>query len=187
QFLAEPVKRSMSETKSLPASGVIGGDAATRTVPAGDPEKSAPATTASSMHALPPAEPAANPAPVQPVSEAAADSYVPADNSLAFVDLKDQDVLPFAQTNIRVKGNASASLYLKVNGKTVSVKRVGTKSLYSDKQAAVWEYIGIALKPGVNEVRVEEVDGFGNTRGSKLIHLVAPNKLGKLHIDLPET
>jgi uncharacterized repeat protein (TIGR01451 family) len=189
QFLPERAARSISETQSLPASGVIGGAAANRAVPAGEPEKSSIGMAADAMHAAS----AVNAAPAnavlpQPVAtEPGADTYVPTDGKLAFVDLKDQDVLPFAQTNIRVKGNSAASLYLKVNGQAVPVSRVGKKSIYSAKQVAVWEYIGVTLKPGSNEVQVDEIDPFGNSRGTSTIHLIAPNKLGKLRIDLPET
>lgn len=107
------------------------------------------------------------------------------DNSLGFVGLKDQDTLPFAQTNIRIKGMAGTTLALKINDEEISEKRVGKKSTIADKQTAVWEYIGINLKPGKNSLVASQIDGFGNERGNVSIVVIAPDKLGKVQVIVP--
>ena len=107
------------------------------------------------------------------------------DNALGFVDLKDNDTLPFAQTNIRIKGATGSTLVLKVNGEEISDKRIGKKSSILDKQTDVREYIGINLKPGKNTLTVLQIDGFGNERGNVSIVIIAPDKLGKLQVIVP--
>ena len=107
------------------------------------------------------------------------------DNSLGFVGLKDQDTLPFAQTSVMIKGGLGASFSLKVNDEEVSDKRVGRKTTIAEKQAEVWEYIGVNLKPGKNTLAVAQVDGFGNSRVSATIVVIAPDKLGKVHVIVP--
>ncbi len=175
QFLPERLVKSEAETKSLPASGVIGANL----LPPNSRTAAVPANAAS---AAVPAGPV--PAVAGGTAEALA-AAAPADNTLEFLDFKDQDVLPFAQANIRVKGPSESTLRLKVNDAVAPLNRVGKKTVYAAKQAAVWEYIGIALKPGSNEVTLTEVDPFGNARALSRIHLIAPNKLGKLRLELP--
>ena len=107
------------------------------------------------------------------------------DNSLGFVGLNDQDTLPYAQTVVRVKGVSGAVFALKVNGEEVSEKRIGKRSTILDKQIDVWEYVGVNLKPGKNNLSVTQRDGFGNVRGEQSIVVIAPDKLGKLQIVVP--
>lgn len=107
------------------------------------------------------------------------------DNSLGFVGLKDQDTLPFAQTSVMVKGASGASFSLKVNDEEVSDKRVGRKTTLTEKQAELWEYIGVNLKAGKNTLMVTQLDGFGNARGSATIVVIAPDKLGKVQLIVP--
>ena len=113
------------------------------------------------------------------------DQIVKLDNSLDFVDLKDKDTLPMDQANVRVKGALGVTFRLTVNGKEVSDKRVGKRSRLADKQMEAWEYIGVALKPGANSLKLEQLDIAGNPRGEKTITLIAPDELGKLELDLP--
>ncbi len=113
------------------------------------------------------------------------DQIVKLDNSLDFVDLKDKDTLPIDQANVRVKGALGVTFRLTVNGKEVSDKRVGKRSRLADKQMEAWEYIGVALKPGANTVKLEQLDIAGNPRGEKTITLIAPDELGKVELDLP--
>ncbi len=107
------------------------------------------------------------------------------DNSVGFVGLKDQDTLAFTQSSVIVKGALGASFSLQVNGEDVSDKRVGKKSTIAEKQAELWEYIGVNLKPGKNTLMVTQIDGFGNARGSAAIVVIAPDKLGKVQLIVP--
>ena len=107
------------------------------------------------------------------------------DSGLGFVGLKDQDTLPFAQTSVMVKGALGASFSLRVNDEEVSDKRVGRKTTFAEKQTEVWEYIGVNLKPGKNTLIVSQLDGFGNLRGTATVAVIAPDKLGKVHLIVP--
>ena len=108
-------------------------------------------------------------------------------NSLDFIGLKEGDVLPFAQTNIRVKGSIGIIFKLVVNGKEIKDDRVGKKATLEDKKLLAWEYIGIDLAAGINTVSVTQLDQFGNVRGEKTIKLVAPGALGKVIIEFPNS
>jgi uncharacterized repeat protein (TIGR01451 family) len=107
------------------------------------------------------------------------------DNRLAFIDLKNGDILPMRQTHVRVKGAAGAEFRLMVNAQPVPASRVGKKALLADKDIQGWEYIGVNLNAGENLLRIEQLDAFGNLRGSQEIRLIAPAGLGRLHLDLP--
>ena len=108
------------------------------------------------------------------------------DNSLGFIGLKEGDVLPFAQTNIRVKGSIGTVFKLVVNGTDIKEDRVGKKAVLEDKKLLAWEYIGVDLVAGTNKVSVTQLDQFGNARGEKTIQLIAPGSLGKVVIEFPD-
>ena len=99
---------------------------------------------------------------------------------LGFVDLKDGDTLPTNQISVRVKGASGGAFRLSVNGDTVPEARVGSRSEMEANGVAVWEYIGVRLKAGENTLVLSQVDGFGNARGSQTIKLIAPGQLGRL-------
>ncbi len=105
------------------------------------------------------------------------------DNSFAILNLKDGDTLPSAQTNIQLKGTKGANFELLVNGEPVLASRVGKKSTIDSKSMQAWEYIGVTLKAGVNEIIARQTDGFGNVRGEVKLKVVAPGTLGKIVID----
>jgi uncharacterized repeat protein (TIGR01451 family) len=107
------------------------------------------------------------------------------DNRLAFVDLKNGDILPMRQTHVRVKGASGTNFRLWVNDLLVPDSHVGKKSVLEDKEIQGWEYIGINLNAGENLLRIEQIDSFGQLRDSREIRLVAPAGLGRLHLDLP--
>ena len=107
------------------------------------------------------------------------------DNEPGFVDLRDQDTLPLAQANIRVKGRAGSQFVLQVNGAAVSDRLVGKRVVIKDRQLEAWEFIGVELRPGANTLTLLQRDGFGNERGRQTITVVAPGKLGRLRLRLP--
>jgi uncharacterized repeat protein (TIGR01451 family) len=109
------------------------------------------------------------------------------DSKVGFIDLKDGDTLPTDVVNIRVKGVIGATLQLKVNGVIESQRRVGKKSKIADKGLEAWEYIGVNLKVGTNQLLLESLDSFGNSRESKVINVIAPGKAGKVELDAPQT
>ena len=89
-----------------------------------------------------------------------------ADPELGLLNLKEGQTLPIAQTSIMVKGRLGAVFRLKVNGAEVGQDRVGKKSQLQDQGVQGWEYVGVNLRPGVNRIQVEQLDGMGNARGS---------------------
>jgi large repetitive protein len=107
------------------------------------------------------------------------------DNSLHIFDFKDGDTLPIAQTNVRIKGVLGAILKLSVNGVEVSDARVGVKSESAEKQLQYREYIGVPLKPGINSIDLQQLDGFGNSRGTERVQVIAPDQPGRLKFEIP--
>ena len=114
------------------------------------------------------------------------------DNALSFIDLKDGDTVPAQAINVRVKGEQGVQLRLTVNAQEIDLKRVGKKAQLGSKQLVAWEYIGVQLKPGVNELQLDAVDDMGNVRNPAAspqgvrLRLIAPDKLGLILIDVPE-
>ncbi len=108
------------------------------------------------------------------------------DVTLDFLDLRDGDMLPIAQTNVRVKGRAQTALALVVNGVELPDSRVGQKSADPTNRVQAWEYIGVTLEPGTNTLTLIQRDAFGNPRGEKTITVTAPDKLGAINILVPD-
>ena len=172
---ADPQPRPPGDVKAQPASGTAG--ATVTPVPGFTPvapRQAAPITLGPTS------------GPVAKVPSVELEKLLPAmDNTFGFVDLKDRDTLPIAQTNVRIKGSAGSEFRLSVNGEEVPASRVGKKSVLADKQLQAWEFIGITLKPGPNKLVARQLDQFGNERGTATIALVAPDKLGKLEVLVP--
>ena len=197
---ADSSTRSTSDVRALPATGVVGNTVPVA-APAGAASFLAPNSNAS-LTAAAPNSPLPSFQTVLPQRDIAAKSVadIPArvveiplenilpdeDNKLGFIGLKDGDVLPFAQTNIRVKGAGGVVFKLAVNGKDINVDRVGKKATLEDKQLQAWEYIGVDLMAGANTISVTQWDQFGNVRGEKTIKVIAPGSLGKVLIDFPD-
>ena len=73
-----------------------------------------------------------------------------------------------------------------VNGAEVGQDRVGKKSQLQDQGVQGWEYVGVNLRPGVNRIQVEQLDGMGNARGSASVSVIAPGKLARIELTAPE-
>ncbi len=108
------------------------------------------------------------------------------DATLDFVDLRDGDILPIAQTNVRVKGRGQTTLILVVNGEELPDARVGQKSADPNSGVQAWEYVGVTLASGPNTLTLIQRDPFGNPRGEKTITVTAPDKLGAINILVPK-
>ena len=109
------------------------------------------------------------------------------DRKVGFMGLVDKQVLPSALSNVRVKGASGSRLLLSVNGQVVDETRVGKRARMDSQQLEAWEYIAVQFQPGINTLNVEEVDGFGVSRGSAEIQLTAPGPLAKITLEAPET
>lgn len=104
------------------------------------------------------------------------------DNQLAFIGLEDGALLPHGQATVRIKGSAGSQFSFSVNGVEVDDSHVGQQSTVADRQLDVYEYVGVALRPGRNTLEVSQKDAFGNARGSLRIGVVVPGKLARLRI-----
>ena len=102
-----------------------------------------------------------------------------------FIDLKDHDTLPMAQTTIRVKGVLGGTISLLVNGREVPQSRIGKRVTVADRGIEATEFVGVELRPGDNRLEVLQRDQFGNTRGSNSIVVIAPDKLGSIRVKVP--
>lgn len=107
------------------------------------------------------------------------------DNQFAFMDLHDGDTLATRDVSVRLVGRIGAEFKLFVNGDAVPNSRVGQKAILQARDLQAWEYISVRLQPGVNKLRAEAVDGFGNPRGVAEITVIAPGDLGKLQLVVP--
>ena len=99
-----------------------------------------------------------------------------------FVGLVDEQLLPVAQTRVRVKGPIGARFELTVNGQLVPATQVGKKSSLEKNKVLAWEYIGVDLKPGRNMLVVHAIDSFGNDRGTAKLTLRVPGALARIEI-----
>lgn len=177
--------RIVSDVKSLAASGIVQA-AQAQALPGAAPQAGPgfnsvmPPTTPQRPSPAP--ELVGPPAPALVALEALLESL---DNTLGFVGIGEGDRLATTQATIRVKGTAGATLRLRVNGEEVDEKRVGKRAVLQEKQVQAWEYFGIELKAGENQLEVTQVDPFGNPRGKAAVRVFAPGKPGRLAIGLP--
>ncbi|QRX84135.1 DUF11 domain-containing protein [Glaciimonas sp. PAMC28666] len=117
--------------------------------------------------------------------------------SLGFVDLQDKQIVPARQIRVRVKGPITSdatmsaaktvdkastqALSLEVNGQLIGQDRVGNRSELAARNIAAWEYIGVSLKAGKNNLSVRQ----GNQQHS--ITVIAPGNFESLMIEMPAT
>lgn len=102
------------------------------------------------------------------------------DSKLGFVDLQDGQILTRRQQTIRIKGPAQVDFQLAVDGQVVPSQRVGKRVTFNRQRAAVWEYVGVDLAPGENQLQLSVTDPFGNVRGKTVITVQAPGDLAEL-------
>ena len=126
------------------------------------------------------------PEPVRRVPQVDIERLLPTlDPALGFVFLKNGDTLPYTQANVSVKGALGSTLKLFANGEEIPATRVGKKAMLPERQIEAWDYIGVALKPGENTLRVAQFDQFGNPRGEASVRVIAPDALAQLLIEAP--
>ena len=99
------------------------------------------------------------------------------------MNLKDQQVLTYAQTRILFKGTLGARFELTLNGDLLEDTSVGTKLTLGSHQLEAREYIGINLKAGKNRISLKQFDGLGNVRGTSVMNVIAPDGLSELKIE----
>ena len=180
----ETERTPVADPKALPATGVLG--VATPSNPAVAPASAGfqPMVAPKAPDLKAPAAPGTMATPPAPLPDL--EAVVPSlDPKLGFLEPKAGATLPYAQATVRVKGAAGATFRLAVNGVEVTASHVGKKSVLEEKQVQAWEYLGVDLKPGPNELAVTQVDPFGNERGRETITVVAPGRLDRVELVLP--
>ncbi|MGZ5749973.1 MAG: SdrD B-like domain-containing protein [Usitatibacter sp.] len=192
QLLTEA--RVITDVKALPASGVVE-IAPSGAMPGAATPTAAPTLVPGGFSAVMPAATPQRPTPAPQLTLSAAKASEPvalealvpafADNDLAFVGLSDGQTLPYAQSVVRVKGAAGTTFKLEVNGAELPDSKVGKRSVLAEKQVQAWEFVGVGMKPGENTLVATQLDSFGNARGNVTIKVIAPDKLGKLVIEVP--
>ncbi|NML85962.1 hypothetical protein [Polaromonas sp.] len=105
---------------------------------------------------------------------------------LGFIGLHNGQTMSSDQTRVRVKGPVGSELELMLNDQPVPASQVGKKSSLEKTGTQAWEYIGVNLKPGRNTLSVSVLDSFGNQRNTMQIFVLAPGKLAKIDIEVPE-
>jgi uncharacterized repeat protein (TIGR01451 family) len=160
-----------ADARTLPASGLFGqgSGAAKPAAPAGTPAPPAPAQGDPPAAAAPLASLLAKLAP-----------------QVAFLDLRDEQLLASDQIRVRVQGPYGTQLRLGVNEHDIGDSRVGEKSCLESRKVCAWEYVGVQLDPGRNVLRLAAVDAFGIVRGTSLINVIAPGKLAQIRFEGPD-
>ncbi len=184
--------RTLPASGRLDAKGIATGTPANNTATDNDaaPANQVAPLSASQVAQIAVAKPEKSLAAAEPV--ASLESLMPQlDSSVAFINLQEGQVLPVAQTMVRVKGGLGAQLHLSVNGVAVEMKQVGQQSSLPASAdhpgVTAWEYIGVNLKAGTNTLSLTATDNFGNQRGSASVHVMAPGNLAHINIDVPKT
>lgn len=112
------------------------------------------------------------------------EALVEAAPGLGFLNLNNNDTLITNNHNVWAKGKAGAKFVLSVNGVKIEESKVGQSSK-AENNLQGWEYVSITFKSGLNTLKLEEVDPFGNIRGSEEISVFAPGKAAELKVTAP--
>jgi len=99
------------------------------------------------------------------------------DADAGFVNVGDGARLAQSQMNIVVRGPMGSALRLTVNDQALGEDRVGKRSVDAARQLAMWEYVGVVLKPGENTLRLEVE---GSALPARVVHLLAPGEAERL-------
>ena len=105
---------------------------------------------------------------------------------LHIFNLKDGQVLPYAQTSIQIQGLMGAKQRVWVNEQLVPEKQRGKLVMDDDSQRQGAEYIGVALQSGQNTIRVEQLDIAGNIRESQQIKVHVADVLHRFEVITPK-
>lgn len=204
----------LAEPRALPASGGLGPDGNVRSttptprplieLPNGAPGEAAVAQATTQSQAFQPlfkpeelrtAASGASAASAQAAEgETLAPPAVPLedqlkdqDNTLAFLGVRDGDTLPDALVNLRIKGPLPGQINLSVNDVPVPDNRVGKKAVLEAQGVWAVEFIGVALRPGLNTLVASSADSFGNERERVILEVKAPGPLARIDMKAPES
>jgi large repetitive protein len=160
---------TLSDPKALPASGVVGGQVASKAEANKTLADNAAAQAA-----------AANLTP--PVLDT--ERLASFDNAPAFVFPATPQTLRSAQVSVVIKGPLDKTIALKVNGDVVAESRIGRRLKVAAQNLQVLEYVGVNLRAGSSELTIE---GASEGTHAPSLLLVAPGSVAKLRLTLPTT
>lgn len=164
-LLTRPVS---GDARALPAAAITTGEA---TIPVA----TRPATPAATATIAPATSPAA-------MDDGALEALLPTlDPDLGFIGLADRDTVGSTQIAVRVKGRAGTRLALRVNGQAIPESRVGRRVTAAAAGLEAWEYLGVALRPGLNVLEVAPPRSYGRVA----LRLVAPGAPARVVLDAP--
>lgn len=172
------------DPRSRPASGVIGEEGERRAVPFATPAPgsvSAPAAPAAIASANPAVMPGAASSPGATTVPPLEDLVPGLDETLGFLAPADGETLGVDQVAVRVKGALGPGFTLSVNGEEVSVARVGRRVSSPETGVEAWEYLGVRLQSGVNQLAVAQ-----GSFASAALTVVVGGALDRLEIVAPE-
>ena len=115
------------------------------------------------------------------------DTLAGLDPELAFLNLQDGQTVTASLFNVRVKGPDAGSMVLRLNGVMVDEARVGKRVFVDASALQAWEYVAVPLQPGLNTLELQQIDAFGNARGSRAVRVTAPGALARIELELPAT
>ena len=159
--------RALPDPRTLPAARITTG------------ERELPVILSS---ATPP--PPSAPSPMAPAvyDQAALDRMLPElEPELGFVGISDLDTVSASQMAVVVKGRFGTQLELRVNGTVQPETRVGRRLSAPRQGLEVWEYVGVALRPGLNVLEVAPPHSVGRVA----VRLVAPGPFARLELSAP--
>lgn len=113
------------------------------------------------------------------------DALLNAQNGVGFLNLANYDTLTKNNYTIWVKGTAGTKLILSLNGEVIDNSKVGQSSVSPTNKLQGSEYVSIDFEVGENILTLEEIDPFGNVRGTEEISVFAPGKASVLKLTAP--
>ncbi len=113
------------------------------------------------------------------------EALVNAEAGLGFLNISDNDTLLTDAYTVWAKGLNGAKFELYINGDKVDDKRVGQSSISPTNNLQGWEYVSLDFEAGRNELKLQEVDPFGNVRNEESIEIFVPGTLKKIDVRVP--
>ncbi|NOT35473.1 MAG: DUF11 domain-containing protein, partial [Candidatus Eisenbacteria bacterium] len=115
------------------------------------------------------------------------DLVLQSNRELVFLGLRDGDTLSTDRATVVVKGVESIGFELSVNGDSIPRSRVGRRVHSMANGVEAWEYYGVALAPGVNELVVMQHGSGGARPASARVRVIAPDHVARLELRTPRS
>jgi uncharacterized repeat protein (TIGR01451 family) len=126
-----------------------------------------------------------SPAPGAEVAVPLEDLLPALDATPGFVGVADGDTARARRIAVAVKGPRGYRLELRVNGTPLGPDRVGRRVTVADRGLEVWEYVGVALSAGENQLELAQREAGGRVLAGARIAIIAPGSLARLALVAP--